>query len=168
MKKHFLTLFFVALCTLTKGQNISIDQVISLRTQPLASVEEFLTANKWQMIDAKQVSEGSMATFAYKKSADSDKAQSFLYVYYLEHAPNRLRIQMHKADTYNLYLARLKALGYKLKNSYVKDDSIFKIYELNGITVMIETSNHETDSATKTIYVFAIFYSLDYLFMFGK
>ena len=158
----------MVLCTFTKGQNVSIDELISLRTQPLGSVEEFLTPRKWTMLSANEGDYKSMVTFAYKKSLDNDTAHSFLYLYYISDTPNRLGIQVHLATTYNLYMARIKALGYKLTKSFIDDGSIIKVYEANGSTIQIKTTTQEQDSATKNYYKFMFFYSLDYKFMYGK
>lgn len=124
------------------------------------------------MIDASDETEDKMGSidFAYNKSNYDDKAESFITYYYDNGSStyNRLSIQVNKVATYNLFIARVKALGYKLEKSHIKDGSIVKIYEANGITIRISTSTQEEYLATKTTYSFFICNSIDFALQFDN
>ena len=174
----------MVLCTFAKGQNVSIDELISLRAKSLGSVEEFLTARKWEMISATEERVDTVkrldtvtykylktynyfmgnVDFAYKKNTYNESAESFIHFYYQEKFPtsNRLSIQVHTVATYNLYIARIKVLGYKLKKSSVKDGRIIKVYEANKNIIRVTTSIQEQGSSNKTIYSFTIWDSISY------
>ena len=140
MTKYLLTFFFMVLCTLTKGQNVSIDELISLRAKSLGSVEEFLTTRKWEML---KVDSSGRVSFAYKKNEYNDTALAFISYDFSEQQQaywNNIRLQIHLIATYNVYLARLKALGYTVKKSFIKDGKIVKFYRTNvanGTTVNV-------------------------------
>jgi hypothetical protein len=172
MVRFFLALLLITLCSPTSGQNITVDQAISLRIKSLASVEEFLTAKKWEMIEATQETDDKMGfvNFAYNKSSYDDKAESFIIFYYDNSSTinNRLSIQVNKVSTYNVYIARLKALGYKLEKSYIEDGSMIKIYKGNGNTIRVRTSTQEEYTSTRTSYSFFICNSLDFTLQFDK
>lgn len=167
MKQIFLILtsilfFFIV----SKGQNISLDQVVSLNNKSLADVEEFLSAKNWELIKAKEPADGWLGslTFAYKKEIYEDKAESFLTYYYSRDSKNsnRTNIQIHSTKTYNVFLARLKSLGFKLLNSYVEDGEIKKTYTNKANVIEVSTSTHQDDFSTKTNYHFFVQTSSDY------
>ncbi len=167
----FLSFLIVFLtCAVTKGQNLTLDQVISLRTKSLAGVEEFLTAKNWQLTEATEPDETTKgtATFAYDKSYYDDKATSFIIYFYGKYSTssNRVMIQVNKTTTYNTYMARLKAMGYKLTSSKVVDGKIEKIYKSKTLTIEVSTGTQKEDFTTKTTYHFFICNSLDYSLQF--
>ena len=51
MRKKLLFLIGVLLSTYSIGQNLTFDQLISLRTKNIASVEEFLVSKNWEMLN---------------------------------------------------------------------------------------------------------------------
>lgn len=172
MRKLLTILICLSLSVFTKGQNLTLDQVISLRTKSLAGVEEFLTAKNWEMTEANEPEEGTMgsATFAYQKSYYDDKAVSFISYFYSKYSSNsnRVNIQINKTQTYNTFLTRLKALGYKLSSSKVDDGKIVKIYKSKTLTIEVTSATQREDFTTKTTYSFFICNSLDYSLQFEK
>lgn len=167
MVKFFLAFFLISFCTLTKGQNITLDQAISLRKKSLASVEEFLTAKNWEMIEATEKKEDKYGCikFAYNKKAYDDKAESFIGFFYDTPLPDNyssLQIQLSKIKTYNIYVARMKELGYKLEKSFIEEGSVVKVYKKNETIIVIRVSNQKEYSETKTIYTFFICHPLIY------
>lgn len=169
----FRKIVFLVVITLFNNncdaQNLTFDQLISLRVKALSDIDEFLTSKNWTMLNADEPVDGKMGKleFAYNKSNYDDKAESFLYYYYssTSNIYNRISIQVHKINTYNNYVSRIKILGYLLKRSYVDDGDLVKIYQSNskGITVKIRTSTQQDElSVTKTLYSFTIYNTLDF------
>jgi hypothetical protein len=171
MKTFVAIIIFLAFSSIIKAQNLTIDQVISLRSKPLASVEEFLTSKSWELNNATEPSEETMgmASFAYNKSYYDDKATSFITYFYSSHSDyKRINIQINKLATYNLYMARLKALNYKLTSSKVINNEIVKIYKGNSLTIQVGTSTQKDDFTTRAVYQFFICTSIDYASQFEE
>lgn len=153
-----LTLLFTNLISFS--QNLSFDQILSLRKKSLATVEEYLTSNNWNFYDATEPEYGTLgkAIFSYKMSTFDDKAESFLYYYYSSTTgTKRIDVQVVKKDIYNVYLSRIKALGCKLIKSEIKNGQIEKTYQgaTTTITVSVATSKDDYYS-TSTYYHFFI------------
>jgi hypothetical protein len=160
MKKILFTIIILFPLTIF-AQNLSFEQVLSLRTKTLSNLEEYLTSKKWEMLEATEPNENTMGSvdFAYNKSRFDDKAESFINFYYSNGSTknNRLTIQVNKVSNYNLYLAKIKSLGYKLQRSYVEEGDLIKLYQTNNMTIRIRTSTQSDEfSSTRTTYSFFI------------
>lgn len=163
MTKRIAIAFFL-LCMFNNAfaQNVTIEQVLSLRTKPLSYIDEFLTGKNWELIEANEPSDEKIGelSFAYKKSSIDDTAESFINFYYTNYSVsnNMLSFQVITPSKYNSYLTKIKALGYKLQNSFVDKGELIKVYQKNGITIKINTSTQkdDEDSSTQTTYVFNI------------
>jgi hypothetical protein len=104
-------------------------------------------------------------SFAYNKGIYDDKAESFINYYYssISNLYNRISIQVNKVSNYNIYIARIKALGYKLQKSFIEDGDLVKVYQSSNTTIKVSTSTQNDDFiSTKTSYTFSILNTLDY------
>lgn len=170
--KTILAFLFIFSGLMSFSQNLSLDELISLRKKELVDVEEFLTNKNWSLLSAEEPNDNKMGiiVLAYNKSNYDDKAQSFIKYYYSNKSKNkRLNIQVNKKDIYNLYLTKLKSLGYKILNSKIENGEIIKIYE--GKTIIIEiTVATQKDGLenTKTYYNFFLVEKDDYYANFIK
>lgn len=165
MNKTF-TLVFILIYSLSFSQNLTLDELISLRKKNLALVEEKLTLKGWSYISGEEPQNGNLgnATFAYNKSTYEDKAESFIKYFYSEISEKkRIEIQIVKKEKYNLLLGRIKSLGCKLINSNISDGNIKKIYQGATLTFIISISTQKDDfSSTSTLYNFFIIDNSDY------
>jgi len=160
MIKHFFTIVFIFFTNASFGQNLTLDQVIGLRTKSLGIVEEFLTSRNWEMITAEDESKELLGEvyFAYKKSTIDDKAESFIKFTYStrDNFMNRVDIQINTLNKYKSFMTRLKALGYNLKYSKGKDGNIIKVYKGKGLAIEVLSKPHSSDFGTSTTYSFFI------------
>lgn len=172
MRTMLLALTMLCTSIFVAAQNLSIDQIISIRTKSIADVKEYLTARDWTLHEASEASEGKMgkAIFAYGKSSYDNKATAWLYFYKsnIDSKLNRIDYQVHNNTKYNSLLARVKALGFTLSNSSIKDGVITKIYKKTGIVKEISSSTQEDTFTTKTVYNFTIYNALDYSLNFEE
>lgn len=167
MKTVLINLIFFLSLSTSFSQNLTLDELISLRKKQIANVEEFLNAKNWNFMSSSQPYETTLGNvvFAYKKNAYDDSAQAFIkYFYNDDFSTVRVNIQVAKKETYNSYLARLKSLGCKLINSSIKDNEILKVYKgaTTTILVTIGTQKNEFES-TNTFYNFFVVENLDYM-----
>ncbi|MEM0543810.1 hypothetical protein WFZ85_14410 [Flavobacterium sp. j3] len=166
MKKlYILSLSLLGLISFS--QNLTLDDLISLRKKKLANLEETLTLKGWSFIKGNEPGYENLgkATFAYKQSSFEDKAESFInYIYSETSTTKRINIQMHKKDKYNLFLTRIKSLGCKLLDSKIDGGNIKKVYQGATLTFMISISTQKDDfSSTSTVYHFLILENSDYI-----
>jgi hypothetical protein len=166
--KNIGLLFLLMFCSYTGfTQNLTFDEVLSLRKKSFSGFEEYLNIKGWNFLDAnepgKYSSLGSV-TFTYKKSNYDDKAESFINYYYSDYAENRLSIQIVKKDIYLNYLTRIKSLGMKLIKSEIEDGDLVKIYQGKTTTAKLTISSKQEDYSTssKTTYVFFILTNMDF------
>jgi hypothetical protein len=169
--KAFLALTcFILFSNFIHAQNLTLDQVMSLRDKSLAEVEEFLTTRNWEMKNATEPDESNLGTasFAFNKNLFDDKATAFITYHYAGNVMfNRVNIQISTLQAYNLYMSRLKALNYKIVNSKVVSGQIVKVYKGKNLTVRVSSSTYNDEFATRTIYQFFICSSADYEIMFA-
>lgn len=167
-----LTLVFILIYSLSFSQNLTLDELISLRKRNLATVEEKLTLKGWSFIRGEEPQSGNLgkATFAYNKSSYEDKAESFINYLYSDFSERkRIDIQIVKKEKYNLYLARIKALGCKLIDSNISEGNIKKIYQGATLTFIISISTQKEDySSTSTLYNFFVVENSDYRINFDE
>lgn len=167
-----LTLVFILIYSLSFSQNLTLDELIGLRKRDLATVEEKLTLKGWSFIRGEEPQSGNLgkATFAYNKSSYEDKAESFInYLYSDISDRKRIDIQIVKKEKYNLFLARIKALGCKLIDSNISDGNIKKIYQGATLTFIISIATQKEDySSTSTLYHFFVIENSDYRINFDE
>lgn len=149
------------------SQNLSIDELISLRKKQIANVEEFLNTKNWNFLSATEPLETTLGdvVFVYKKNEHDDSAEAFLkYFYNDDFSTIRVNMQLAKKETYNFYLARLKSLGCKLIKSSIRDNEIIKVYKGATTTILVTISTQKDDfESTKTFYNFFVVENLDYI-----
>jgi hypothetical protein len=172
MKRTFILLFFC--CSLTNySQNLTLDELVSLRKSDIANVEEYLSQKGWTFLSSEEGDNESLSgvAFAYKKEEYSDDAESFFHYYRSDSTDvRRINLQIFNTSKYNSYLARIKSLGCKLIDSGVFDGEIKKIYQGATTTFMITIKNRkdEVSDTTETIYHIAIIDNLDYFLSFSE
>ncbi|MFN3020132.1 hypothetical protein ACK1KB_03970 [Chryseobacterium sp. TY3] len=133
-------LFFIAImcCVATYAQNLTLNELISLRKMDIEQVEDFLTKKGWKFKDVTTPEEGSlgMLSFVYNSNSDFDYAESFLRYYFGEYGQeNRIWIQISRQSKYSEYLQGVKKFG---KGPYTMADNgnLKKIY--SGATTAFE------------------------------
>jgi hypothetical protein len=165
MNKTF-TLLFILIYSLSFSQNLTLDELISLRKKDLATIEEKLTLKGWSYIRGEEPQIGNLgrASFAYNKSKYDDTAESFIsYLYSDVTETKRITIQTVKKEKYNLFLGRIKALGCKLIDSNISNGDIKKVYQGATLTFIISISTQKNDfSSTSTLYKLIMMDNSDY------
>jgi hypothetical protein len=172
MKKTFIFLLFCFSVT-NYSQNLTLDELISLRKKDIANVEEYLTTKGWEFLSSNEGIDGAFnkASFTFNKSPYDDKADAF-FTYLNSNITGRIRVnfQVHKLEKYNAYLARIKSYGCKLIDSSISDGEIKKVYQGATTTfiVSVETQKEKYSSSTKTTYQIFIIDNSDYELNFSE
>lgn len=145
MKK---TLLFIALLlsTLSLAQNLTLNELISLRKMDLEDVESFLTKKGWNFKNGTEPQSDKLgsAIFVYGTDGDYEYAESFLNFYYSLDGTNRLSIQISKLNKYNEYLSAVKSFSPTLVKSSIENDNLQKVYKGATTTFQFTTSTSNT------------------------
>ena len=154
-----VTLFFLLNLNLSIAQNVSVEQLISLRPKSPSEIEEFLTSKNWEIF--KGAGNEWDLLFSYNKSKFEEKAEAFIKIKFGEtNALNKVQIQVASVTKYNFNLNRIKELGYKISSSLTLNGGIIKHYKKNNLYITIETTSTLTDemsSLTNAHYFFTIY-----------
>ena len=155
-------------------QNLTLDQLVSLRKKSFGNVEETLSKKKWSFISGSEATSETMgsASFAYNKQDYNDNAESFLKFVYNdteneEICDHRIIIQFFDKSKYISYLNRLQALGCKLIKTKIEDNNIVKIYQGATTTFKITIMADKNEfNITNARYHFFIIGNVDYFLFF--
>jgi len=159
---------------MAEAQIPTLDQLINFRTKSAADLEETLVAKNWKMLEANEATDSTRASMSFGLGMNSydDKARMFISYNYSEYSqPNRLSVQINRLSDYQIYLGRLKALGFRLRSSKIMDGGLKKVYmgKTNVITIKsISEEDNDIGSRTITTYHLTIFNIKDYATYFEE
>ena len=173
--RNFITFSFIFFSSFfMQSQNITIDELASLRKKSFGNLEETLSSKNWVYIEGQEADFESMgnATFAFNKKEYDDSAQAFLNFIYdnsenEELCSHRIVLHFFTKEKYNSYINRLKSIGCKLIKSNIQDGNIIKIYQGNTTTFRISiVAEKDVFGTTKTRYELFVIGNVDYFIYF--
>lgn len=159
-----------------QSQNLSIDELSTLRKKSFGNLEEVLSIKNWSFLKGSEGTTEKMgnATFTFNKMEYSDEASAFLEFYYdnsenQELCNHKINLQFFDKAKYNNYVSRLKSLGCKLIKSKIEDGSIVKIYQGSTTTFQISIiSEKDVLGTTNTTYNLFIMGNVDYFIYYDE
>lgn len=165
--KRIITLVILLQSLLSTAQNLTLDELITLRKKNIADVEEYLSNKNWAFHRSTKPEIFNLGelVFTYKKSNFDDSAESFIKYFYSDASDRkRLAIQINVKEKYTTYLNKVKSLGCKLIDTKVDEGIIKKIYQGKSTTFIfsIGTNKEEFSMSTSTIYGLYILDNSDY------
>ncbi len=147
------------------GQNVSLDELISLRTQSLNSVGDFLVAKQWHVV---RIREQTKTVLGYMSIHYGDSIPSpYINIEVSRKlGGNYIEILLHSEKMYLSYIHRLNDLKYNVI-SIVSEKVI--IYESKANkTVMLTELLRGTSDDDKAVYKIAILDALTFHSMVNK
>lgn len=169
MKKILLAVLLFVFVGLS-AQNLSLNELISLRKMDLDQAETFLTDKGWNYKGGSTPDEGTMgiAKFVYTRRGDFNYAESFLYFYYSSFGQNRVNIQINNKAKYLEYLTGIKKFAPSPINTKVEGDDLVKIYAGKTTTFEVTTSTGDNRyGETGSVWLLLIVENSDYENQFG-
>lgn len=171
--KKFLTLLFFCFSLSNYAQNLSLEELITLRKLDLASIEERLSAKGWTYLKGEEATKDELGSinFAYKKKSYNESAESFCtYLYSYDSSTAIISLRLSSLPKYNEYMSKIKSYGCKLISSRIIKERIEKVYQGATTTFQISIANKETKYKTvlKTTYHLALFENSDYALHFSE
>lgn len=172
MKIILISALLIINLTNVLAQNITLDELISLRKKNLVNVEEYLSSKKWNYLRAENPTPENLGkvVFSYDKNNFNDEAQSFINYYYSEETNRkRIGIQLTKTEKYNDFITKIKSFGCKVIDSRIEENQIVKVYQGSTITFEVRVTTQKNDfNSTNTSYLVFIFENDDYNINFGQ
>ena len=161
--KHFIIIFLIYFGSVN-AQNITLDNLINLRSKNLAEVEEYLSMKNWSFLKTTNETTLKNVIFTYNKNDYSDYAQSFItYMYSDYDDPSRIYMQLSNKDIYNEYISRLKSFNCKLVESSAVEGNVVKVYQGKTTTFVVTIMMSDDDNQTKNnLYTFHIMGNSDF------
>ncbi|EKT4499983.1 hypothetical protein SL054_002488 [Flavobacterium psychrophilum] len=176
MKILFITFAIYFSSIQMQSQNLSIDELSSLRKKSFGNLEEVLSIKNWSFLkgDEETTEKMGTATFTFNKMEYNDEASAFLEFYY-DNSENeklcnhKINLQFFDKAKYNNYVIRLKSLGCKLIKSKIEDGNIVKIYQGSTTTFQISiVSEKDLLGTTNTTYNLFIMDNVDYFINYDE
>ena len=147
------------------GQNLSLSQLMSLRTMDLDDAETYLTQRGWSYKEGEEETDTTLGlvSFVYDTNGDFDYAQSFLVKMFSNYGTNRITIQIGKQPKYFEYLSAVKIFNPQLIYSGPVDGKLVKTYQGATTTFKFETVTVKTSFGNdKTSWILRIYSNEDY------
>ena len=169
MKKHLLFVLLFVFVGLS-AQNLSLNELISLRKMSLDDAETYLTNKGWQYSKGSEAEEGKLGTaqFVLGSSGDFSFAESFLTIIHQYGSVSRISIQVSKLPKYMEYLNGVKKFAPNPINTKIDDGDLVKIYVGATTTFEFATTTASTRyGSTKTTWNLLIAENDDYENQFG-
>ena len=141
MKKLLLFVLLASFC-FGYGQNLSLSQLISLRTMSLDNMENLLNQKGWKFSEAEeQTAESSgLLSFIYSSTNSIQYGESFLSRFTFANGEDTIWLQISKQNKYLEYLNAVKNFNPTLTFSGIRNGSLVKIYEGATTTFEFETA----------------------------
>ncbi|EKT3967366.1 hypothetical protein NTJ12_002454 [Flavobacterium psychrophilum] len=176
MKILLITLAIYLSSIQMQSQNLSIDELSSLRKKSFGNLEEVLSIKNWSFLKGGEETTEKMgtATFTFNKMEYNDEASAFLEFYYdnsenEELCNHKINLQFFDKAKYNNYVIRLKSLGCKLIKSKIENGNIVKIYQGSTTTFQISiVSEKDLLGTTNTTYNLFIMDNVDYFINYDE
>ena len=153
MKKITFTLLLILISIVSKAQNLSMSELLSLLGKDVSYVEEFLTEKGWEFRKIHTFPEShniSLISFDYGRAIyDSNRAESFLDCSFSPSSLTvvALSIQVNNNEDYLEYMKAIKRYGCKLISSSYTDAGLMKIYKGNTKMIRITTATMKDKDA---------------------
>lgn len=159
MNRIYLFLILIFPFSFCFGQTLNVNEIISLKKQDLASVEEYLTAKGWKYISGEETTNEKFgsADFAYGQNINT---AAFSYMYSNNTERKRVSYIIFNSEKYKTIVNQIKALGCKLTKSEVLKGSLVKVYQ--GKTLTFEIAVSKVEDADYTSYSFFVLDNDDY------
>ena len=142
MKKILITTLLLLPLSIY-AQDISLEQVLSLKSKTLKEVKAYLTSKNWKMTEVMNPSRdllGSVDFVLYKNKSNDTPVLAISYLYKNSSTDrNRITFKIYNETAFDNYLTQLNSLGFKLQKNDDEASDQEKIYQLNAITIKVKT-----------------------------
>ncbi len=166
MKK--ISLFVVCLSNfILSAQNLTLNQLLEIRSKNLGYAEEFLVNNNWDLMNASEADENdvTIVSFVFNKNYYPIKESSLIgLIYNSDVNDNALSLQIVDKTKYIEYINTIKKLGCELILNEVEDGKIIKVYK--GATTTFEIRSSRGSDSISTIWTMTITTNERYYQMF--
>ena len=128
MYRLFYILFMCLFAQSARGQHLSFDELIKLRSQDVGTVNAYLEAKNWQLKSSTPETDKKLATIIWDFGRTShSKATAFFTINTASGLEQKLRYQAPK-KSYDLFLEQIHAHKMKQISSNVGEGHIWTVF----------------------------------------
>ena len=140
--KKLLLFVLLASFSFGYGQNLSLSQLMSIRTMSLDNMETLLNQKDWKFTEAEDYNEESpgLVSFIYSSTNSLEYGEAFLSRFTFANGDDTIWLQISKQSKYLEYLNAVKSFNPTLIFSGTRNGSLVKIYQGATTTFEFETS----------------------------
>ena len=163
--KKLLLFVLLASFSFGYGQNLSLSQLMSLRTMSIDDAEVYLTQRGWSYKDSEEETEEVLGSvnFVYGANGDFEYAESFLGKIFSYYGNDRIIIQIGNQAKYLEYLSAVKKFNPELIYSGPEDGNLVKTYKGATTTFKFVTTTANTYSGNdKSTWLLSIYSNDEY------
>ncbi|MCT8339887.1 hypothetical protein MG296_07465 [Flavobacteriaceae bacterium TK19130] len=141
------------------GQNLSVEQMLSLSKKDLGLVEDYLSGKNWFFYTGSDETEENYGNVKFVHDRPNYKVGDpaiFYITYYFSEAERAQGVMMRfrSEEAFNNYINQMRELGFDLKESSTDDGDILKIYS-NGRYIIEVTVPPNFDGGKSYAFTFA-------------
>jgi hypothetical protein len=166
MLKSIFSIYLYFLSSIIYTQNINIEKLISLRTNSLGNIDNFLTTKNWKLNRSSKSTDtsSSLVDYKYENLVKDVKQESSLTFYFTSEKPffNRVFIQFEDLNYYNSNVKKILQLGFKLQVTSVEENQIKLIYRKYPTTIEVISGSYGEFPSKFNMYSFFICHTQDY------
>lgn len=145
MKKILLTVLLFVFVGLS-AQNLSLNELISLRKMSLPEAEMYLSKKGWRYSEGESDDKVISAEFIFNSNGSPSIGEAFLALMY-GNTQKVLGMQFVSSKSYNEYLSTLQELNIKLVSSGIDESgALMKEYKGATTTFLLRTSKMKKGS----------------------
>lgn len=149
MKKYLALLIVVLLASTLDAQKISLNELFAICSfSQWDEANEYLLKRGWEYHESSKGDDYhySTITWSFNKEDNSDKAQSWFYLYTYNGAPNKIVFSFLDKQSFNTFKTAVTKEGLKLIESNIGDNEIETNYSNTNFFVKIVTSKVDKES----------------------
>ena len=163
--KKLLLIVFLIFFSWGFGQNLSLSELISLRSVGLETVEIYLTKKGWDFTYAEEEKGEELASinFVYGSQGNFEHGESFIHRLYSSNGKNRLAIVLGKKTKYLEYLNAVRNFSPNTLFSGQDKGDFMKIYQgANNTFIFRTTTVKNPDGNSSSNWVITIMTNEDF------
>lgn len=161
--KKILTTFFVLFISISAfSQNLSLSEILSIRSMDIGRAEEYLSNKGWTLYSIEKPAGPEYGLIGFKYSGIKFNSNtSRLYIMYLSdrNADKRIAMMTTDKDKYNEYIKQINQRGARSVYSTVEETGIRKTFLDPKYTYRVFV---EPSEKTEPIYSILIYTNEDY------
>lgn len=141
--KHIFIVLISLIPSLSFGQHIPLEKLLSIRTESSDSIQEVLLTNGYELYTTTEPKDGQIASgkmkYSFTKKVGVKTLKYFVTIFgspnlhEIYNSDNTIEIEFNDVDFYSLYRKEIQAAGFKsVKTVYKNNNALYYYYKQTG------------------------------------